>query len=152
MSVTTNRLQIVLQPLAKDRHTTCKLEIVINGEAVWPVLREDDTWLEIQIDDLLGHLTDFWKPLMLRQVYPIDVTPLRPSDLRRDAERRWAELPPEVVEKEEEVISAFEEAHDLAHAFAGIFGLPSFWVLRSGEEMVLETAGALWRLDRKSVV
>jgi hypothetical protein len=151
MTVSRRTLEIVLQPVAKSRHTTCKLAVVIDGEAAWPVLREEDAWLEIQIDDLLGHLTDFWKPLMLRQVYPIDVTPLRPSDLCRDAERRWAELPPEVVEKEEEAVSAFEEAHDLARAFAGMFGLPPLWVMRSGEEMVIETAGALWRLPFDSV-
>jgi hypothetical protein len=147
MDVMAPRLEITLQPLAaKSRQTTCKLAISVGGEAAWPVLGEKHISLEVQIDDLLGHLTDFWKPLMLRQVYPIDVSPLRPSDLRREAERRWAELRPATVDKEEEAVSAFEEAHDLSRAFAGLYGLPSLWILRLRDEMILETAGALWRL------
>jgi hypothetical protein len=116
---------------------------------------EDGPGLEIQIDDLLAHLTDFWKPLMLRQVYPVDVSPLRPSDLRREAERRWTELPTATIDAEEEAVSHFEEAHDLARAFAGIYGLPPFWIMRSGDQFILETAGALWRLpftDVRSVL
>jgi hypothetical protein len=133
------------------RTTTCTLAIYIDDVAVWPVRSEDDARLEIQIDDLLAHLTDFWKPLMLRQVYPIDVCPLRPSDLRREAERRWAELPSVTVDAEEDVVSRFEEAHDLACAFAGVYGLPPFWTMRAGNQFILETAGALWRLPFEDV-
>ncbi len=103
MSVEPPRLKIELQPLpAKDRLTTCNLSIFVDGKEAWPVLGENDVSVEVQIDDLLAHLTEFWKPLILRQVFPIDVSPLCPSDLRRLAEQRWAELPPEVTEREEE--------------------------------------------------
>ena len=147
MSVSSPRIRIVLRPMAAgERITTCMATVEIDGETVWPVRGEPDVALEAQIDDLLGYLTEFWKPLMLRQVYPINVSPLRPSGLRLEAARRWAELLPPIVVKEEEAVDAFEEAHDLSRAFAGIFGLPSFWILRSGEEMIVETAGLLRRL------
>jgi hypothetical protein len=142
--VAVSALEFVLKPLADEsRKTTCKFAIVLDGTVAWPVLGEGEATLEIQIDDLLGYLTDFWKPLMLRQVYPIDVNPLRPSDLRRKAEERWAELPPAIVEVEAEAVANFEEAHDLARCFAGLFGLPPFWILRSGTNVILETWGAL---------
>lgn len=147
MDIAAPRLVLDLRPhAARGRTTTCTLAIYVDDLVVWPVHGEDEARLEIQIDDLLAHLTDFWKPLMLRQVYPIAVSPLRPSDLRREAERRWIELPPATVEAEGDAVSRFEEAHDLSHAFAGIYGLPPFWMLRSGEQFVLETADALWRL------
>jgi hypothetical protein len=136
------RLVLDLRPYeAQGRTTTCTLAIYLDDVAVWPVRGEDDARLEIQIDDLLAYLTDFWKPLILRQVYPIDVSPPRPSDLRRDAELRWAELPPAIVDAEEDLVSRFEEAHDLARAFAGIYGLPPFWMLRSGDQFILDTTG-----------
>jgi hypothetical protein len=146
MTAANPRLQFTLRSLgSRKRMTTCDFAIFIDDVAVWPARGEDDVWLPIQIDDLLGYLTDFWKPLMLRQVYPIDVSPTRPSDLRRAAEERWAEPPPASVEAEEEAVSNFEEAHDLALCFAGMFGLPSFWILRSGDEVILETARTLWK-------
>ncbi len=147
MAIAAPRLVLDFRPHeTRERTTTCTLVIYIDGVAAWPVRAEEDVRIEIQIDDLLAHLTDFWKPLMLRQVYPIDVSPLRPSDLRREAERRWAGLPAEVVDVEEEAVSRFEEAHDLARAFAGIYGLPPFWMFRSNDQFILETSGTLWRL------
>jgi hypothetical protein len=147
MVVATPRLNLDLRPHEKrGRTSTCSLTIYVDDVAVWPVLGEEEAHVEILIDDLLAHLTEFWKPLMLRQVFPIDVSTSRPSDLRREAERRWAELPPATVEVEEDAVSRFEEAHDLARAFAGIYGLPPFWVLRSGEQFVLETSGQIWHL------
>jgi hypothetical protein len=152
MSAAVPRLKIELAPLpAKDRLTTCNLAIFVDGKEAWPVPGESGISVEVQIDDLLAHLTEFWKPLMLRQVFPIDVTPLRPSDFRRLAEQRWAELPPELVEREEEAVSAFEEAHDLSRAFGGLYELPSFWMMRAGDEMVLESSRSLWRLPFEEV-
>jgi hypothetical protein len=148
MNIAAPKLALDLRPHEElARTTTCTLAISIDDVAVWPVRGEDDARLEIQIDDLLAHLTDFWKPLMLRQVYPIEVNPLRPSDLRRESERRWTELPAGTVDLEEDAVSRFEEAHDLARAFAGVYGLPPFWIVRSGDKFIVETAGALWRLS-----
>jgi hypothetical protein len=140
-------LAFALKPLpSKERKTTRELAILIDGNTVWPVPGEPGVGLEIQIDDLLAYLTEFWKPLMLRQVYPIDVRPSRPSELRRDAENRWAEQPPEIVEREEVVVSDFEEAHNLSNAFGGLFDLPPFWLLRSGDQMLCEAGGRTWRI------
>lgn len=152
MAPEAQHLRLDLRPLkAHGRVTTCAFAIQIDGQPVWPAWGEDDARVEIQIDDLLAHLTDFWKPLMLRQVYPIDDHIVRPSALRSAAEARWAELQPEVVAAEDEAVSHFEEAHDLANAFAGLFGLPHFWMMRSGDEYVLEAARTLWRLPFEDV-
>lgn len=107
------------------RFTTFFLSIGIDESVVWPVLGEATTGLEIQVDDLLAHLTEFWKPLMLRQVFPVAVSPNRPSDLRREAENRWLEEPAADAEVEDEAVSNFEEAHDLSKAFAGVYDLPA---------------------------
>jgi hypothetical protein len=133
-------------PSSAQRLTTCELSISIGEVPIWPVPGEFGRGLEVQIDDLLAYLTEFWKPLMLRQIYPIDVDALRPSDLRRRAADRWAEEPPEVVDREEIVVSAFEEAHNMARAFAGLFDLPPFWLLRSGDQMLCDNGVKMWRL------
>ena len=152
MSVAAPRLVLDLRPCHQQKRvTTCELAIRIDGEAVWPVFGEDSVRLEIQIDYLLAYLTEFWKPLILAQVYPVGVSPSAPSRLRQDAEHRWEDMSDSVVDVEEEAVSRFEEAHDLAQAFAGIYGLPSFWLFRSGDRFVVETAGKLWRLPFEAV-
>ncbi len=136
-----------------DQPLSYLLSIAIDREVVWPVSGEASISLEVQIDDLLAYLTEFWKPLMLRQVYPIPVSPLplRPSDFRRLAEQRWSDFQPSLVEHENSIVSAFEEAHDLSLAFGGQYGLPHFWMMRSTEHMIVETAGRLWELPLKIV-
>jgi hypothetical protein len=73
--------------------TTCALTILAYGFAVCPVQGYDEAALEIQIDDPLSHLTQYWKPIVLRQTYPLGLNPARPGDLGSRARRRWAELP-----------------------------------------------------------
>jgi hypothetical protein len=130
----------------EERWTSASLSVMVEGGVVWPALGEPTFTVEVQIDDLLSHLTEFWKPLLLRQVYPIAVKPERPSLLRAEAAKRWADLPPEVAEREDELIANFEEAHDLSRCFAGLFDLPPLWLVRSGQRMVCETADRLWQL------
>jgi len=129
-----------------ERVTTSDLSILVDGEPIWPAQGEADVSLEIQADDLLAYLTEFWKPLMLRQTYPISVFPERPSLLRAEAEKRWAAEPSRLVEYEDERVTAFEEAHDLSQCFAGLFGLPQLWLLRSSDQLIVETASYLCRL------
>ena len=50
------------------------------------------------------------------------------------------------MDEEAEVLSAFEEAHDLSRAFGGMFDLPHFWMLREGDRMICETGRESWRL------
>lgn len=137
---------------ALDRVVTCALSIYIDGEPVWPVVADDTASLDIQGDDLLSHLAEFWKPLLLRQVYPAPFNPNRPSRLRASAVERWAGNPPETADREDEAVSAFEEAHDLSRAFGGLFDLPAFWLLRSGDGFLCETQNRLWRLPFEPVV
>ncbi|MGU3422928.1 ImmA/IrrE family metallo-endopeptidase [Methylobacterium sp. D54C] len=43
-----------------------------------------------------------------------------------------------MAEREDERVCAFEEAHDLSRCFAGVYGLPPLWLLRSGERMIVD--------------
>jgi IrrE N-terminal-like domain len=124
--------------------TTAHLKVLIDHDAIWPVGGASQIDLEIQVDDLLSHLTEFWKPLILRQTYPIPVAPERPSLLRSEAERRWEMGRAADAERENDRITAFEEAHDLSRCFAGLFDLPSIWFLRAGDRMLIDTRTALY--------
>ena len=140
-------LDFILTPLPEEgRVTTWRLAIQISDTPAWPVIGDDAVALEIQIDDLLSHLAEYWYPLILRQVYPIAVMPSRPSLLRAEAVKRWEGEPRSVAEREDNLVAAFEDAHDLARAFAGMFDLPSFWMLRAGDEMQCEANGRVWRM------
>ncbi len=134
-------------PASPDRMTTRALQIAIDDEPVWPMAGIIDATLEIQIDDLLAFLAEHWKPLLLRQTYPAALNPHRPSQLRADAAKHWDEVPAEIAEREEGAVLAFEEAHDLSRAFAGLFDLPSFWMLRAGDCYQLESQERLWTLS-----
>ncbi|MBF0307702.1 MAG: ImmA/IrrE family metallo-endopeptidase [Alphaproteobacteria bacterium] len=129
------------------RLTTAFLMVSLNGDAIWPVQGAPDTRLEIQADDLLSHLTEFWKPLMLRQTYPVEIQPDRPSRLRFETEKRWGRKSADAVEREEELIDAFEEAHDLSRSFAGQFDLPPLWLFREADSMLVETRHRLHTVD-----
>jgi hypothetical protein len=145
--MTMERLKFVVswspQNAEARRVTTAGLSVRIGSRTIWPVDGADDISLEIQADDLLSYLTEFWKPLILRQTYPIATQPDRPSLLRSEAEKRWASAPEETIEREDALVTAFEEAHDFSHCFAGLFDLPSLWLVRQGDRMLVETRSAL---------
>ena len=105
----------------------------------WPLANDDATPIEVQLDDLFAYLVEFWRPLLLRQTYPFGLTPIRPSLISRAASERWESQPQELMDEEAEVLSAFEEAHDLSRAFGGMFDLPHFWMLREGDRMICDT-------------
>lgn len=125
-------------------HTVARFNVLIDGRPIWPVPGEPEAALEIYVDDLLSHLTEFWKPLMLRQTYPVGRALDRPSRLRAVAEERWIELPSEIVEREDERVAAFEDAHDLSRAFSGLFGLPSLFLFRTADRMLIDTPWKCW--------
>jgi hypothetical protein len=127
--------------------TMARLSVLLDGRPIWPADGDPDVALEIYVDDLLSHLTEFWKPLMLRQTYPVQGAPNRPSRLRAVAEERWTELPPTIVEREEERVTAFEQAHDLSQAFAGMFGLPPLYLFRAADVMLIDTPWGYWRVQ-----
>lgn len=126
-----------------DPSTTACLTVFIDGEAVWPLDGTPEVGLDIQVDDLLAYLSEFWKPLVLRQTYPIAVIPDRPSHLRAVAESRWESQPSELVEREDESVCNFEDAHNLARCFAGMFDLPPLWLLRTNDRLIVDTQSKL---------
>ena len=122
------------------RQTTRAFSVLLDQVVVWPAQGVNDATLEVQIDDFLSHLTEFWKPLMLRQTYPLALNPARPSQLRAKAEEHWAALPEQQVEEEDLILERFQDCHDLSRCFAGYFDLSSLWLIRSGEFMLIDTA------------
>ena len=142
-------LELRLEVIEADEPlvTTCAFSVFFDDVAIWPVRGVDDASLEIQIDDLLSHLSEFWKPLMLRQTYPLSLNPLRPTEMCSAARERWADASEEQVEEEDEVLEAFRNCHDLSRCFAGYFDLPPLWFVRSGEEMQVDTGGEMVRVD-----
>lgn len=143
-------LQLFLSWVDTERgvpvRTLAKFRVAVDGRPVWPVAGEADVSLEIFADDLLSHLVEFWKPLLLRQTYPVSDAPERPSQLRRRAQHGWNERPG-IAEREEEQVAAFEDAHDLSRAFGGLFGLPPLYLFRAGDKMLVDTAESCVSVD-----
>jgi hypothetical protein len=123
-----------------DRCTTlAAIAVHIDDIPVWPVTGDDTDEFEWYADELLSHLTECWKPLILRQNYPIDVQPERPAFLMAEAARRWSALPDSLVQNEEKELFAFEDVHNLANAFGGVTGLLPLWFLRDRDQMIIDT-------------
>ncbi len=125
---------------------TYLLSISAQGKTIWPVLSAPEHPLEIQLDDLFSYLVEFWKPLLLRQTYPLGLSPARPSQLSVAVARRWDDMAQAQIDEEASEIDAFEEAHNLSCAFGGLFDLPSLWFVREGEQMLCDTGRVLERL------
>src|ERR1700674_5396770 len=89
--------------------TLASIALRIDEVPVWPITGEDADDFEWFADELLAHLTECWKPLALRQTYPIPVQPSRPSFLMAEAVKRWTSLPEALVESEKRDVMAFED-------------------------------------------
>jgi len=140
-------LTLSLKPVDREnRPLTFAFSILIHGKVRWPLANDDAAPIEVQLDDLFSYLVEFWRPLLLRQTYPFGLTPTLPSLISRAASERWENQPQELVEEEAEILSAFEDAHDLPRAFGGMFDLPHFWMLREGDCMICDTGREAWRL------
>jgi hypothetical protein len=136
-----------LIPVDKVRKPlTFRLCVSALGNTIWPVPNEPDHPLEIQLDDLFTYLVEFWKPLLLRQTYPLALSPFRPSLLGRDVAKRWEDMRQEQIDEEASEVEAFEEAHDLSRAFGGLFDLPSLWLVREGDRMICDTGRIINRV------
>jgi Zn-dependent peptidase ImmA (M78 family) len=133
-------------------NTLASITLLIDGTPAWPVSGEDTDEFEWFADELLSHLTECWKPLILRQTYPIAVQPERPSFLMADAAKRWASLPEALVESEKAEVSAFEDVHNMANAFGGITGLLPLWFLRDQDRMIIDTQERLWQIPLKAAI
>jgi hypothetical protein len=106
----------------------------INGEAAWFQQEEGEepkplywTWV-----DLLNFLGRNWSWLAYEETYPFHLTPLDPTRLRIEAQKRWENLPESEILDEDEQIFRFERRHNLASGMKGVF-LPDVLVLREGK-------------------
>ena len=126
---------------SNDRRTPslADLTVFVSGQPIWPVAGASDVSLEMPSDDLLSQLVEFWAPLTLGQTYPIPVMVTRPMDVRAAAERRWEAESQGTAEREDAALCDFEDAHDLVRAFSGLFDLPSLFLLRRGETMIVDS-------------
>ncbi|MBB3272757.1 Zn-dependent peptidase ImmA (M78 family) [Pseudomonas sp. OG7] len=98
----------------------------LGGESRVPA---DWTWV-----DLLAYLAKNWSFLMYEELYPLDLHPETPLDLRKLAEARWhnAQLEEEQIFDEDDEVCAFDKRHNLASGLKGIY-LPSVYVVREGK-------------------
>lgn len=124
----------------------------IDGDPIWPLRGDETAEVECFADDLLAHLTECWKPLLLRQTYPIAIELERPFLLWSEAERRWANLPTAQIEEEEPRVESFEDIHNFTSAFSGVFDLPPLWLFRAGEKMQVDTGVRLFEAPFDAVV
>lgn len=108
--------------------------VSVFGEDVW--FTEDKngnrshvswTWV-----DLLEFLGRSWANLLLEEIYPVDVNPVNPRQLRHSLATRWENFVKDVVHEEDEAIYNFESRHDFARGMKGI-QLPSIFLLRQGK-------------------
>jgi hypothetical protein len=121
--------------------TLARFAINLDDFPIWPVWGDDETDLEIFVDDILASLTDQWGALLLEEVYPQGLSPARPSELMACAEIAAASGPRNALR--EELMSdvlAFTRAHDLSRWFGGLYDLPALWLMRQGTDVLIETA------------
>ena len=125
----------------------------LGSRLIWGTMRAGQptavewTWIE-----LLEFLADSWAYLEWEQACPIDIMPVRPSRLRVVAEERWQSEPETVVEREDDLLRAFELRHNLATALQGLW-LSPLWMIREGGQMRIDCGdrGEAW-LSRYAVI
>ncbi len=133
----------------RDRHdgvackTIASIALLVDDTAVWPITGGEAGDFEWFADELLAHLSECWKPLILRQTYPIPVQPERPSFLAAELAKRWSEWADAAIETERQEMAAFEDVHNLANAFGGVSGLLPLWCLRDRDRMIIDTQETL---------
>jgi IrrE N-terminal-like domain len=126
--------------------TLASISVIVDGSPIWPIRGEASDEFEWFADELLAHLTECWKPLILRQNFPIPVQPERPSSLLTEAAKRWSGLADAAVEAEQRDVAAFEDVHNLANALGGITGLLPLWFFRDQDKMIVDTQEVLLRI------
>jgi hypothetical protein len=132
--------------------TLASIGLLIDGGPVWPISGEDTNEFQWFVDELLAHLTECWKPLILRQTYPIAVQPSRPSFLIAEAEKRWLSMPSSGVESEQQAVAAFVDVHNLINAFGGVTGLLPLWFLRDQDDVLVDTGERQFRVPLQAAI
>ena len=135
------RLRWVDSVDGEQADTLARIVIELDDLPIWPVWGDENSDLEVFVDDILSYLTDCWDVLLLQQTFPGGLAPARPSLLRSAAENVAARGPRN--ERSEELFAAtltFAQAHDLSRCFGGLYELPPFWMMRQGQDFIIETA------------
>jgi len=119
--------------------------LVCDGRSVWGMPVGGTTskdGLHWHWSDVLSWLSENWFPLLFERHYPLELEPIASHCLRRQAEERWMVyqnagcLSEEQYYDEEEGVYEFEERHNLAHAFQGLY-VPNAFIFRRQEMMVI---------------
>ncbi len=135
------QFELDLDPEDRDGLAQGAGRVFLGGNPVW--FTEDTQGQELPLSwtwvDLLAFLGRWWPWLMLEEDYPLPVNPLYPAFFLQEAETRWADLPEEQVDEEEEAAHRFLARHDLAEGFKGLF-LPALLLLRQGEVCLISAA------------
>jgi Zn-dependent peptidase ImmA (M78 family) len=123
--------------------TSGSLILLIEQELTWGNINSDTeeiipvkwSWIE-----LLDFLTESWPYLVYEEVYPIDVKPSTPGEVREKAKFRWQNMPEDISLQEEKELYFFEESHDLSKGLNGIH-LPTVFLMREGNYMWVGAPG-----------
>lgn len=115
---------------------------------VWGQINEEGEAVGVEWfwDDLLGHLAQSWRFLLLEESYPMGLLPNVPQLLRSVLRERRIGASEEMMNAEDNSVFAFEELHDLARAVEGAT-LPSLFLLREGNLMLIATPSGVERVS-----
>ncbi len=128
---------------------TIQFAILDGDDVLWPHRFRDDGWSDFEPEDVLSYLSDAWPSLLLSQSWPVifdpEQEPRSMTGLLRAADERWEQgvVSDAQIGAETAEIDAFLYRHDLASMKYGA-GLPSFYVLRQGTTIRIETGAQVF--------
>lgn len=130
--------------LDSKRPSLVRLAVSMDGRVIWPAAVET-AHTEVFADDLWSFLVVNWHWL-LTEPFPI-LTPVRPSLFRETVEARWQSDSSIDTESESLLVEAYEQRHNLASCFAGIYDLPPLWIVGTPKGALIDSGDGLWELE-----
>ena len=120
---------------ADARSSVATLRLRVAGKPVWG---DEDDGVRVELAGLLDHLSASWNALQFEQSYPVGLSATSPSKLASEISRH--ELGSAAIRK----VEAFLKRHDLS-TWSSIPKISSLWLLREGNNMLLDIGSSDWR-------
>lgn len=137
-------LDFNLEWLDSKTPSLVRLAVSMDDRVIWPAALEA-AHTEVFADDLWSFLVVNWEWL-LSEPFPI-LTPVRPSLFRETVEARWQTDDSIDTERESILVEAYEQRHNLASCFAGIYELPPLWIVGTPKGALIDNGEDLWELE-----
>jgi hypothetical protein len=100
--------------------------------------------------ELLEHLSWAWPYLRYEECDPLGLC-AEPGHLRAIAEVHWQEVSRQERSAQQRDLRAFDDCHNLARAFKGLW-LPPLWVLRNGNDCLVASDHVHKTMSHRSVI